>query len=49
MENLQPHKNSNVRELTDAAGPTLRQLLVCSRDLNPIEQASAKPKSICVS
>jgi hypothetical protein len=35
-----------VRELNEAAGATLRYLLVYSPDLNPTEQASAKPKPI---
>jgi hypothetical protein len=42
MDNLQPHKDANVRELIEAAGAELRFLPAYSPDLNPIEQAFSK-------
>jgi transposase len=45
MDNLQPHKNANVRALIEAAGAELRFLPPYSPDLNPIEQAFAKLKA----
>ncbi len=45
MDNLQPHKNTKVRELIEAAGAELRFLPAYSPDLNPIEQAFAKLKA----
>jgi transposase len=46
MDNLPVHKVAGVREAIEAAGATLVYLPKYSPDLNPIEQAFAKLKSI---
>jgi transposase len=46
MDNLGSHKVGGVREAIEARGATLRYLPPYSPDLNPIEQAFAKLKSI---
>lgn len=46
MDNLPSHKVSGVREAIEARGATLLYLPPYSPDLNPIEQAFAKLKSI---
>jgi transposase len=46
MDNLSAHKSAEVRGLIEARGARLLHLPPYSRDLNPIEQAIAKIKSI---
>jgi len=46
MDNLPAHKMHGVREAIDAAGASLLYLPPYSPDLNPIEQAFAKLKSL---
>lgn len=46
MDNLQSHKVEGVRAATEAAGAELRFLPPYSPDLNPIEQAFAKLKTL---
>ena len=46
MDNVGCHKVAGVREAIEAAGATLRYLPAYSPDLNPIEMAFAKIKSI---
>lgn len=46
MDNLPSHKVAGVREAIEAAGATLLYLPPYSPDLNPIEQAFAKLKSM---
>ena len=46
MDNLPAHKLHGVREAIEAAGASLRYLPPYSPDLNPIEQAFAKLKSL---
>ena len=46
MDNLSPHKHPRVRELVERAGCRLLYLPPYSPDLNPIEQAIAKVKSV---
>jgi transposase len=46
MDNLPSHKVSGVREAIEAAGAALLYLPPYSPDLNPIEQAFAKLKSM---
>ena len=46
MDNLPAHKVHAVREAIEAAGASLRYLPPYSPDLNPIEQAFAKLKSL---
>jgi transposase len=46
MDNLGSHKVTGVREAIEARGATLRYLPPYSPDLNPIEQAFAKLKSL---
>jgi len=46
MDNLSSHKVAGVREAIETAGATLRLLPAYSPDLNPIEQAFAKLKTL---
>jgi transposase len=46
MDNLSSHKGSRVRELVEARGCELIYLPAYSPDLNPIEEAFAKLKSL---
>ena len=46
MDNLSSHKVTGIKEAIEAAGATLRYLPPYSPDLNPIEQAVAKLKSL---
>ena len=46
MDNLTAHKVAGIREAIEAAGATLLYLPPYSPDLNPIEQAFAKLKSL---
>jgi transposase len=46
MDNLSSHKRAGVREAIEATGATLVYLPPYSPDLNPIEQAFAKLKSL---
>jgi len=46
MDNLQSHKVEGVRAAIEAAGAELRYLPPYSPDLNPIEQAFAKFKTL---
>lgn len=46
MDNLKPHKATGVREAIEAAGATLRYLPPYSPDLNPIELAFSKLKTL---
>jgi transposase len=46
MDNLSSHKGSRVRELVEARGCELVYLPAYSPDLNPIEEAFAKLKSL---
>lgn len=46
LDNLKPHKAKGVREAIEAAGATLRYLPPYSPDLNPIELAFAKLKTL---
>jgi transposase len=46
MDNLSSHKVAGVREAIETAGATLRLLPAYSPDLNPIEQALAKLKTL---
>ena len=46
MDNLPAHKVAGVRQAIEAAGAELRYLPPCSPDLNPIEMAFSKLKSI---
>jgi transposase len=46
MDNLSSHKVAGVREAIETAGATLRLLPADSPDLNPIEQAFAKLKTL---
>jgi len=45
IDNLPAHKRSQVREIIETAGATLRYLPPYSPDLNPIEQSFAKIKA----
>jgi transposase len=47
MDNLGAHKVAGVRQAIEAAGATLLFIPPYSPDLNPIEQAFAKLKSLC--
>jgi len=46
MDNLSAHKSPRVRELVEELGAKLLYLLPYSPDLNPIEEAFAKIKSL---
>ena len=46
MDNLQSHKVAGIRQAIEAVGAELRYLPAYSPDLNPIEQAFAKPKAL---
>lgn len=46
MDNLSSHKRIAIRELIENAGCTLKYLPPYSPDLNPIEQAFSKAKSL---
>jgi transposase len=46
MDNLSNHKCERVRELIENAGCELLYLLPYSPDLNPIEEAFSKVKSL---
>ncbi len=46
MDNLAAHKVAGIREAVAAAGASLLYLPPCSPDLNPIEQAVAKLKTL---
>ena len=46
MDNLNAHKTEAVRALLDGSGFTYRYLPSYSPDLNPIEQLSAKLKTL---
>ncbi len=46
MDNLSSHKGPRVREMIEAIGAELRYLPPYSPDLNPIEQAFAKLKTL---
>src|SRR3954462_8733629 len=48
MDNMSSHKGPGVRELTEAAGASVRYLPPCSPDFDPIENAFAKPKALDV-
>jgi transposase len=45
MDNLAPHRSAAVRNATQGAGASPRLLPPYSPDLNPIENAFAKPKA----
>ena len=46
MDNLSPHKSPRVRQLIEVAGARMLRLPPYSPDLNPIEQAISKIKSV---
>ena len=46
MDNVSVHKSPRIREAIENARATLRYLPQCSPDLNPIEQAFAKLKTL---
>jgi len=46
MDNLSSHKGPHVREMIEAAGPSLRYLPPYSPDFNSIENAFAKLKAL---
>ena len=46
LDNLSPHKVPEVQRLVEAAGATLLPLPPYSPDLNPIEQAISKIKTL---
>ena len=45
MDNLAPHRSAAVRNATQGAGASPRLLPPYSPDLNPVENAFAKPKA----